>query len=176
MSENKSSLSQRLRASGNFAADAPDVWPSIARQLSGRPPSWSTNPFSMAAAALLLLMFGGVGGWQLSQFNQQADKQLAMHHSAPPHHVYQAVVAMEQDVAKAKALLWSQINSDANRLPEATIRELSSNLMIIEQASADIKSRLMAQPEREGQYSLLLKSLYEKEIAMLQTVSMATDY
>ena len=146
-----------------------DLWPGIesqlvARETKGYTPRW----IPVAFAATLLLSFVSVfASWNNLQSAQQAiaDSEVAIDTNAQ-NDIQSQLKLMSQEYGLAKAALLAQIGMNSEYTNSNMMTDVQANLMIIEQATNELKAAIIIQPENPN-LPKLLKLTYQQELAVL---------
>ena len=154
-----------------------DLWPVIESRLRSMPvraaPARESSVWLQIAAVVALLVFGlWVARFALN--SQPSNHQLATETRAAPQDSSlneQATLARSEDgIMLAKIDLLSTIEQSRGRLDEETLRQLESDMILLEEAIAEIRVALIEQPENR-KLKLALAARYQQEIRFLQQVS-----
>jgi|GEM_PF-2400171 len=150
-----------------------DLWPDISRQLGARETkAYTPRWIPWAIAATLVVSFSSVffslhnlqnaqqlmaQGFEGDQNNQQFDIQSQIN-------------AMEQDYGLAKSALLAQIGMNSAQASSDLMMDVKSNLIIIEQATTELKAAIYQQPDNPS-LPKLLKATYQQELVVLSQLA-----
>jgi hypothetical protein len=163
-------LAKDLNKLANKAEPSFDLWPDIERNLDKRETkTYTPNWMSMAIAATLVVSFCAA---MFSWTNLQQAKGLSLQSSQfvvntnNRDDIQGQIDKMEQAYGLAKSALLAQINSNAANNQPDILSEIETNLIIIEQATTEIKQAMGKQPNNPS-LPKLLKATYQQELVVL---------
>ncbi|HET8656859.1 MAG TPA: hypothetical protein VFL93_15150 [Longimicrobiaceae bacterium] len=177
MSEDRDELRARVEALPREIEPPHDLWPGIAARLheSARPSragiatplrrSWVRNPVWLAAAAVLLVMLAS--GLTALALRRGAPAPLAL---TPAAHLPAGLAAFHGSDGQYRAAV-EQLQADfearRDRLSPATVATIEKNLKIIDQAIAESRAALAADPNN-ADLPLMLSGVYQTKLELLQ--------
>lgn len=166
-------LSQAMRNLAFEAEPERDLWPEIAAKLPARETKgYNRRWMPVAIAASLVLSLGAV--WYSWQNLQQA-KAYYVQSQQPSRaqsqvDIHDQIKMMEHEYGLAKSALLAQIGMNAAQSDEDLLTDVKSNLIIIEQATNELKAAIAQQPENPGLLKLL-NATYQQELAVLSQLA-----
>lgn len=162
-----------LRELPKEAEPGRDLWPEIASELAPREiksytPRWI--PWSIAATLMVSL-----ASFFVSWNNLQSAQQLMAINTVQATRgeisdINLQIKVMEQEYGLAKSALLAQIGSHADEIDNNLLRDVKSNLLIIERATDELKSAINKQPENPS-FPKLLKATYQQELVVLSQLA-----
>lgn len=170
-------LIKALKALPETANPSRDLWPGIASQLSERETkTYTPRWIPWAIAATLVVSFSSIFvSWNNLQsaqefiadnrFSQQGDNELALKGD-----IQAQIESMEQEFRLAKSALLAQIGMNSSQTNMDLMQDVKSNLIIIEQATSQLKAAIIKQPENPG-LPALLQATYQQELAVLRQLA-----
>ena len=144
-----------------------DLWTGIAEQLTERETkTYTPRWIPWAIAATLLLSFSSV---LVSWTNLQTANQVFAENNnlnQKDMAVHAQLKSMEQEFGLAKSALLSKIAMNSSQTDADLISDVKSNLIIIEQATSQLKAAIIKQPEDQS-LPRLLQATYQQELVVL---------
>ena len=144
-----------------------DLWAGIADQLTKRETkTYTPRWIPWAIAATLLLSFSSVF---VSWTNLQTANQALAENNISNQKVigvHAQLKAMEQEFGLAKSALLSQIAMNSTQTDADLMSDVKSNMIIIEQATNQLKAAIIKQPENPS-LQKLLQATYQQELVVL---------
>ena len=170
---NKKALDDALQELPDEEAPQRDLWPQIEAQLPVRETKiYNRRWMPVALAASLVVSFGAV--W-LSWNNLQTAK--AFYASSQQGideqnqlSIQSQIDTMEHEYGLAKSALLAQIGMNSANSDEDLLADVKSNLIIIEQATSELKAAIAKQPEDPALLKLL-NTTYQQELAVLSNLA-----
>ena len=134
-----------------------------------KPKARSWVPWAMAAT--LLISFGiFVASWQNLQQAQRLVAQEQNERSVTSSVIADEIKMMEQDYGLAKSALLAQIAVKSADIDTDLLSDVKTNLIIIEQATSELKGAIELQPENPA-LPQLLKATYQQELVVLSQLA-----
>ena len=150
-----------------------DLWPNIEAKLNNHETKAYNRRFApLALAASLLISITAVG---FSVHNLQEAKQLQAasqlwEQSKSTSSIEEQIQTMEQDYGLAKSVLLAQIGMNLANANDDLLIDVKTNLMIIEQATDELKATIIKRPE-ETRLLNLLNATYQQELVVLSQLA-----
>ncbi|TQV81462.1 hypothetical protein [Aliikangiella coralliicola] len=148
-----------------------DLWPEIAARLPKQDtkvytPRWI--PWSIAAT-LAISFSSAFYSWKNLQTAQRvyADSQRVL---SAKQVIPLQIKAMELEYGLAKSALITQIGLNSSHTNSDLLSEVKSHLLIIEQATKELKAAIVKQPDNPG-LPKLLKATYQQELTVLSQLA-----
>lgn len=166
-------LKQAFARLAESEAPSRDLWPEIENKLKlhvtkAYTPKW----IPWAFAATLLISFSCVFlSWNnLQNANELIAKNQLVIESGVNNDIQSQIKLMTQEYSLAKSTLLIQIGNNGARSDSDLMSEVKSNLIIIEQATDELKAAILKQPNNPSLPSLL-KTTYQQELVVLSQLA-----
>lgn len=150
-----------------------DLWPDIKKRL----PASETKIYNQrwmpaALAASLVVSVAAVSfGWHHWQQTQRLIAQQQQHEfKLREDDIQLQIRAMEQDYGLAKSALLTQIGMNSAHSNQDLLADVKANLVIIEQATDELKAAIAKQPQ-DPSLMKLLNATYQQELAVLSNLA-----
>ena len=162
-------LMDALASLPESAEPSRDLWPEISHNIAKR----ETNTYTQrwipwAFAATLLISFSSVIiSWSHLESAQKivVNNQIFIKNDSK-RDIQSQIKSMEQEFGLAKSVLLTQIALNSNKTNANLMQDVQSNLIIIEQATSQLKLAINQQPENPS-LPKLLQSIYQQELTVL---------
>jgi predicted anti-sigma-YlaC factor YlaD len=146
-----------------------DLWPSIATRLTltdprRAAPKWYARPGNLAAAAVLLVTLTSAVTWNVATRAARPEAAVATGTEITPGS--RVALAYASDIATLNTL----VEQRAATLDSVTARQVTASLLVIDNAIADVRAALDANPS-STLLSRQLAHAYERKVSALRRIA-----